>query len=104
MTPPPASKIIAVHLNYRSRAEQRGRTPTVPSYFLKPPSSLAGDGDVVVRPRGTELLAFEGEIAVVIGTRARQVTPEDGPATSAGSRPPTTSASTTCAGPTAART
>src|SRR5918996_3749757 len=72
------SKIIAVHLNYRSRAAQRGRTPTVPSYFLKPPSSLAGDGDVVVRPRGTELLAFEGEVAVVIGARARQVTPEEG--------------------------
>ena len=78
MTPPPASKIIAVHLNYRSRAAQRGRTPSVPSYFLKPPSSLAGDGDVVVRPRGTELLAFEGEVALVIGTRARQVSPDDG--------------------------
>src|SRR5215510_14431043 len=76
--PPPPTKIIAVHLNYRSRAEQRGRVPTVPSYFLKPPSSLARDGDVVVRPRGTELLAFEGEVAVVIGTRARQVSPDDG--------------------------
>ncbi len=41
MAPPPPTKIIAVHLNYRSRAEQRGRTPEVPSYFLKPPSSLA---------------------------------------------------------------
>jgi 2-keto-4-pentenoate hydratase/2-oxohepta-3-ene-1,7-dioic acid hydratase in catechol pathway/regulator of RNase E activity RraA len=78
VTPPAPTKIIAVHLNYRSRAAQRGRVPTVPSYFLKPPSSLARDGDVVVRPRGTELLAFEGEVAVVIGTRARQVTPEEG--------------------------
>lgn len=78
MTPAPASKIIAVHLNYRSRAAQRGRVPAVPSYFLKPPSSLAGDGDVVVRPRRTELLAFEGEVAIVISTRARHVTPEDG--------------------------
>ena len=65
------TKIIAVHLNYRSRAEQRGRTPSVPSYFLKPPSSLAGDGDAVVRPRGTELLAFEGEIAVDRSARGR---------------------------------
>lgn len=78
MTPPPPSKIIAVHLNYRSRAEQRGRIPTVPSYFLKPPSSLAADGDVVVRPRGTELLAFEGEVAIVVGARARQVSPDAG--------------------------
>ena len=50
------SKIIAVHLNYASRAAQRGRTPDVPSYFLKPPSSLVGDGDPVTRPRGCELL------------------------------------------------
>ena len=34
-------KIIAVHLNYPSRAAQRGRTPAQPSYFLKPSSSLA---------------------------------------------------------------
>ena len=78
MAAPAPSKVIGVHVNYRSRAEQRGRTPDVPSYFLKPPSSLAGDGDPVARPRGTELLAFEGEIAIVIGRRARGVAPERG--------------------------
>ncbi|OLF05763.1 hypothetical protein BLA60_35230 [Actinophytocola xinjiangensis] len=67
------SKIIAVHLNFRSRAAERGRVPEVPSYFLKPPSSLAADGDDIVRPAGAELLTYEGEIAVVIGTRARNV-------------------------------
>jgi 5-oxopent-3-ene-1,2,5-tricarboxylate decarboxylase/2-hydroxyhepta-2,4-diene-1,7-dioate isomerase len=72
------SKIFAVHINYRSRAEQRGRTPTQPSYFLKPPSSVAADGDPVVRPRGSELLAFEGEIALVIGARTRGVSPHEG--------------------------
>jgi regulator of RNase E activity RraA len=49
----------------------------VPSYFLKPPSSLAGDGGTVLRPRGTELLAFEGEVAVIVGKRARRVAPEE---------------------------
>jgi 5-oxopent-3-ene-1,2,5-tricarboxylate decarboxylase/2-hydroxyhepta-2,4-diene-1,7-dioate isomerase len=78
MTPPAPSKVIGVHVNYRSRAEQRGRIPDVPSYFFKPPSSVARDGDAVVRPRGTELLAFEGEIAVIIGVQARGVTPERG--------------------------
>lgn len=72
------SKVIAVHLNYRSRAAQRGRTPEHPSYFLKAPSSLAVDGAKVARPAGTELLAFEGEIALVIGTTARDVAPEQG--------------------------
>ena len=71
-------KIIAVHLNYRSRIEQRGRRPDRPSYFLKPSSSVAASGGSIERPAGTELLAFEGEVALVIGTAARCVAPQDG--------------------------
>ncbi|MGW4927950.1 fumarylacetoacetate hydrolase family protein [Agromyces sp. NPDC004153] len=71
-------KVIAVHLNYPSRAAQRGRTPVQPSYFLKPSSSLAGSGSTLERPAGTELLAFEGEIALVIGEPARRVSPDEG--------------------------
>ena len=71
-------KIIAVHLNYGSRAAQRGRTPAQPSYFLKPSSSIAASGDELERPAGTELLAFEGEIALIIGRPTRRVSPEDG--------------------------
>jgi regulator of RNase E activity RraA len=48
-----------------------------PSYFLKPPSTLAADGDPVLRPPWCELLAFEGEVALVIGTTARRVSPAD---------------------------
>ncbi|MFJ6000623.1 fumarylacetoacetate hydrolase family protein [Arthrobacter sp. NPDC092385] len=68
-----ARKVIAVHLNYPSRTAQRGRTPEQPSYFLKPPSSLALSGSTVERPAGCELLGFEGEIALVIGAPARGV-------------------------------
>jgi 2-keto-4-pentenoate hydratase/2-oxohepta-3-ene-1,7-dioic acid hydratase in catechol pathway/regulator of RNase E activity RraA len=71
-------KIIAVHLNYGSRAAQRGRTPAQPSYFLKPSSSIAASGDELERPAGTELLAFEGEIALIIGRPTRRVSPEEG--------------------------
>ena len=71
------SKIIAVHVSYRSRAMERGRLPLWPSYFLKPPSTLAADGDPVLRPPWCELLAFEGEVALVIGTRACRVSPAD---------------------------
>ncbi len=71
-------KIIAVHANFRSRARQRGRDPKYPSYFLKPSSSLGSSGDPVVRPPGFELLAFEGEITLVIGKDARNVTVEEG--------------------------
>ena len=71
-----AGKVIAVHINYPSRAAQRGRTPAQPSYFLKPSSSLSPSGSPIERPAGTELLAFEGELATAIGTEARRVAPE----------------------------
>lgn len=69
-------KIVAVHLAYLSRAEQRGRRPEHPSYFLKPSSSVSYSGGTVERPVGAELLAFEGEIALVIGTPAHRVSLE----------------------------
>lgn len=74
-TPAPVTpgKVIAVHVAYESRAAQRGRRPSQPSYFLKTTSSVTGSRSGVVRPEGTELLAFEGEIALVIGTPARRV-------------------------------
>ncbi len=66
-----------MHVAYRSRAMERGRLPLWPSYFLKPPSTLAADGDPVLRPPWCELLAFEGEVALVIGVRATRVSPAD---------------------------
>ena len=70
-------KIVAVHLSYDSRAAQRGRKPADPSYFFKASSSVAASGSTIARPEGTELLAFEGEIALIIGTDARSVSIED---------------------------
>jgi 2-keto-4-pentenoate hydratase/2-oxohepta-3-ene-1,7-dioic acid hydratase in catechol pathway/regulator of RNase E activity RraA len=75
--PSAPGKIIAVHLSYESRATQRGRRPKHPSYFLKPASSLTQTGASVERPAGTELLAFEGEVALVIGSAARWVSRAD---------------------------
>ncbi|HEX9229613.1 MAG TPA: fumarylacetoacetate hydrolase family protein, partial [Arthrobacter sp.] len=76
-----ARKVIAVHINYPSRAAQRGRTPEQPSYFLKPSSSLtvgsAQAPSTVERPAGCELLGYEGEIALIIGKPARRVGLED---------------------------
>ncbi|WP_406636872.1 fumarylacetoacetate hydrolase family protein [Amycolatopsis sp. WGS_07] len=78
-TPPERpGKVIALHLNYPSRAKQRGRTPAKPSYFVKPATSISPSGTPIERPAGTELLAFEGEIALIIGKRARRVSPDQG--------------------------
>ncbi|MCU1409861.1 MAG: hypothetical protein JWR04_568 [Rhodoglobus sp.] len=78
MTIPAPGKVIALHLNYPSRIAQRGRTPAQPSYFIKPSTSVSESGTPIERPAGTELLAFEGEVALVIGTAARRVSPAEG--------------------------
>ena len=68
LAPVTPSKIIAVHLTYRSRIDEyRARVPAEPSYFMKPPSTLNGHRGVLRRPHGARFLNYEGELAVVIG-------------------------------------
>jgi 5-oxopent-3-ene-1,2,5-tricarboxylate decarboxylase/2-hydroxyhepta-2,4-diene-1,7-dioate isomerase len=74
LAPAEPSKIIAVHLTYRSRVEEyRARIPSQPSYFLKPPSTLNGHRGLLRRPRGARFLNYEGELAVVVGRRMKGV-------------------------------
>ncbi|WP_342431077.1 fumarylacetoacetate hydrolase family protein [Neobacillus sp. FSL H8-0543] len=78
LAPVEPSKIIAVHLNYPSRLEAfGGNIPPWPSYFLKPVSALSGHQAEVARPKNTKYLNYEGEIAVIIGKRAKAVSRED---------------------------
>jgi 5-oxopent-3-ene-1,2,5-tricarboxylate decarboxylase / 2-hydroxyhepta-2,4-diene-1,7-dioate isomerase len=77
---PPAvpTKIIAVHLNHRSRVQEFGvRLPAAPTYFHKPTSALVGHGGAVVRPEGCRYLNYEGEVAIVIGRTCRNVSQSD---------------------------
>jgi 5-oxopent-3-ene-1,2,5-tricarboxylate decarboxylase/2-hydroxyhepta-2,4-diene-1,7-dioate isomerase len=81
LAPVEPSKILAVHLTYRSRlVDYDARQPAEPSYFLKPPSSLNGHLGVIRRPRGARYLNYEGELAVVVGTRMHGVSEADVPA------------------------
>jgi 5-oxopent-3-ene-1,2,5-tricarboxylate decarboxylase / 2-hydroxyhepta-2,4-diene-1,7-dioate isomerase len=74
LAPVEPTKILAVHLTYRSRVEEyAARTPPEPSYFMKPPSTLGGHRGEVRRPRGGRFLNYEGELAVVIGRRMKGV-------------------------------
>lgn len=66
-------KLIAVHLNYRSRLAERGKEVAHPSYFLKAPTTLSEHGRDLVRPAGCELLQMEAEVALVIGERTHRV-------------------------------
>ena len=78
LAPVEPTKIIAVHLTYRSRLTEYGaRTPAYPSYFMKPPTTLNGHRGQIRRPQGTRFLNYEGELAVVIGKPAHGVAIED---------------------------
>ncbi len=78
LPPVEPSKIIAVHLNYRSRVEEFGaRLPPAPTYFHKPITSLNAHLGSVVRPSGCKYLNFEGEVAIVIGAACRNIAPSE---------------------------
>lgn len=68
------SKIVAVGLNYRDHArELKMDLPGYPLIFMKPSTSVIGDGDPIVFPAQTQELHYEGELGIVMGKRARNV-------------------------------
>jgi 2-keto-4-pentenoate hydratase/2-oxohepta-3-ene-1,7-dioic acid hydratase in catechol pathway len=68
------SKIVAIGVNYRDHAKEMGREPPEdPMFFYKPSTAVIGPADEIVRPPNCELLHFEGELAVVIGSVAKHV-------------------------------
>ena len=76
LPPVEPTKIMAVHLNHRSRVEEfMAILPPAPTYFHKPTTSLNHHLGEVVRPRGCKYLNFEGEIAIVIGQEAYDIDP-----------------------------
>ncbi len=83
------SKIIAVGRNYRSHNTEMsagdGRFPNVvPSAWVKATSTLTGAFDDVIKPRATQKLDYETELAVVIGRRCRHVREQDATSVIAG--------------------
>jgi 5-oxopent-3-ene-1,2,5-tricarboxylate decarboxylase / 2-hydroxyhepta-2,4-diene-1,7-dioate isomerase len=78
LAPVEPTKILATHLTYRSRVEEYAMSapPPEPAWFLMPPTALNGHRGEIRRPRGGRYLNYEGELAVVIGSRMKGV-PED---------------------------
>ena len=71
---PRPSKIVAVGRNYAEHAKELGNeAPSEPIIFLKPPSALLPHEGKIVRPPQSQRVDFEGELAMVIGKRARNV-------------------------------
>jgi 2-keto-4-pentenoate hydratase/2-oxohepta-3-ene-1,7-dioic acid hydratase in catechol pathway len=72
------TKIVCVGRNYAEHAKELGNeVPAEPTIFLKPPSSLLGSGGVIVYPKLSERLDYEGELGVVMGRRTRNVKSAD---------------------------
>ena len=70
----PRSKVVGIGRNYRAHAAELGNeVPEAPLMFLKPNTSVVGPGDPVFYPRQSEHVAYEGELAVVIGRICRDV-------------------------------
>ena len=71
-------KIVCVARNYLAHAQEHGvELPEVPLLFLKPPSAVIGPGQAIELPPQSDRIEHEAELAVVIGRRARDVTPEE---------------------------
>jgi len=78
LAPAMATKIICVGLNYAAHADESSMDlPPEPLLFLKPPSSVIGPGAPILLPPQSERVDYEAEMAVVIGQRCRNVTPEE---------------------------
>jgi len=72
------SKIIGIGVNYRAHAVEMGKSlPDEPLVFLMPRSALLPEGFPIERPTEYERVDYEGELGVVIGRRARRVSPDD---------------------------
>ena len=72
------TKIVCVGRNYLEHARELGNeVPERPLIFLKPVSALIGDGETIRLPAVSNQVEHEGEIAVVIGERARNVAAAD---------------------------
>jgi 2-keto-4-pentenoate hydratase/2-oxohepta-3-ene-1,7-dioic acid hydratase in catechol pathway len=74
LAPVEPSKIVCAGRNYRDHAAELNHpVPAEPMFFLKPPSSLLDPRGVIRRPKASERVDFEGELAVVVARRCRNL-------------------------------
>ena len=74
---PAPEKILCIGINYADRNADYGEQepPKYPSMFFRAPGSLVAHQGHIVRPRESEQLDYEGEIALVIGSKGRRIAP-----------------------------
>jgi 2-keto-4-pentenoate hydratase/2-oxohepta-3-ene-1,7-dioic acid hydratase in catechol pathway len=72
------TKVVGVGLNYADHAKEVGLVlPKTPALFLKSPSSVIGPNENVILPPESSKVEYEGELAVVIGKKAKNIKEEN---------------------------
>ena len=78
LPPSQPSKIVCVGLNYVKHAQElKMPLPDEPILFLKPPSAILAPGGQIVYPSSSIQVDYEGELAVVIGKRCRNISADE---------------------------
>ncbi|MBF0544962.1 MAG: fumarylacetoacetate hydrolase family protein [Candidatus Riflebacteria bacterium] len=72
------TKILCVGRNYKPHVEELGNSiPKEPLWFSKPLSSIIGSGEKIILPEGFGRIDYEGEMALVISKKARNLSPNE---------------------------
>jgi 2-keto-4-pentenoate hydratase/2-oxohepta-3-ene-1,7-dioic acid hydratase in catechol pathway len=70
-------KIVCIGRNYREHAKELGNeVPAEPLFFLKPSTSIIGEGEAIILPPQSERVEYEGEIGIVVGERLTRANEE----------------------------
>ena len=78
LAPVEPGKIIGVENNFVDRLREMGLpTPDLPRIYLRPPTTVVGPGEAIYLPPQSQKVEYAAELAVVIGKRARRVTPDE---------------------------
>jgi 2-keto-4-pentenoate hydratase/2-oxohepta-3-ene-1,7-dioic acid hydratase in catechol pathway len=74
LAPCTPSKIVCLGVNYKTHADEMAPiSQASPIIFLKPPTTIIGPGDNIILPLNWERVDYEGELAIVIGKKAKNV-------------------------------
>jgi len=71
-------KIVCMGLNYADHAKEGGNArPEYPSFFMRGPSSMTAHLSPIIRPKISDKLDYEAELAFIVGKKARHLTLEN---------------------------
>jgi 2-keto-4-pentenoate hydratase/2-oxohepta-3-ene-1,7-dioic acid hydratase in catechol pathway len=75
LLPPLTAPILCIGINYKNRERDYdfAEPPKYPNMFYRAPNSVVGSGGKLIRPKVSEQLDYEGEIAMVIGRECKHV-------------------------------